>query len=615
MGTNLSAQQNKKPKKQFKMAKLLKQVIAIILLICLSSCEKDLYENAFEQKDVSKIKKIKMSDPILQSNLELIKSVNHIRDKKEKSNSRMIYDSINDFYFDDENGVSIEKGNYKSFTFPVIRKINDGNMENILFTLNSKGKYDTYLVKYPFSENKFKNISKAEIHNKKVKFTPIENNFSYRIGVMCTETWTLVETGCECPGGNYSATWVLSATDCTSTGGGDDNLDYSSVSTVPVTNTSNTSLEVLGITREQYNWVKVQNTTLKAIIGTYTAEPEEGPSMSDVINYLIANPDVNKNLTDYLDQNNTPEAKAFAIETVNYFIANLVNSDSETNELFFKALRATNNFQNDLTESFVQDNISYFSQDVQNQILIDPLLAVQIAQEYLIQRAVKKYLHPNWNEVQIYYSVLWDLRHMTLDAFGLIPVFGEVADLANGTLYTLEGDKVNAAFSFASAVPVYGWAAVGVKYAVKIKTVATIGTKVKLTWKVLVDGTIYFGSDNTCRAQLRKVLGLAVGNLNQAHHIIPLNKQTKSIVQKASKSGSAFHMNEALNGIPLSTAVHSGSHFNYDAVIQSKFDLFNTDYPNATPDQCYTFLTSLTQQVRNWIATHPNTPINNIVLP
>ncbi|TDE42866.1 hypothetical protein E0I26_11855, partial [Flavobacterium rhamnosiphilum] len=341
-------------------------------------------------------------------------------------------------------------------------------------------------------------------------------------------------------------------------------------------------------------------------------------SDSDAYNWLVntATIDEYNALGSYLEKNIfSQEAKAFAVEIINYWIANTLNSDSETTELFFKALRATNNFQDNLTESFVQDNISYFSQDVQNQILIDPLLAAQIAQEYLIQRAVKKYLHPNWNEVQIYYSVLWDLRHMTLDAFGLIPVIGEVADLANGTLYTIEGDKVNAAFSFASAVPVYGWAAVGVKYAVKIKTVATIGTKVKLTWKVLVDGTIYFGSDNTCRAQLRKVLGLAVGNLNQAHHIIPLNKQTKSIVQKASKSGSAFHMNEALNGIPLSTAVHSGSHFNYDAVIQSKFDLFNTDYPNATPDQCYTFLTSLTQQVRNWIATHPNTPINNIVLP
>lgn len=149
-----------------------------------------------------------------------------------------------------------------------------------------------------------------------------------------------------------------------------------------------------------------------------------------------------------------------------------------------------------------------------------------------------------------------ELVHLGLDIFGLAPVVGEVADILNGTLYTITGETVNAAFSFASAVPGTGWAAVGVKYAVKLKTASSIGTKVLLTWKVLADGTIYFGSNSTCRAQLRKVLGLAVGNLDQAHHIIPLNKQTKSIVQKAAKSGNAFHLNEALNGIPLSTAVH-----------------------------------------------------------
>ncbi|MFT5251271.1 MAG: hypothetical protein ACI87N_000246, partial [Flavobacteriales bacterium] len=320
-----------------------------------------------------------------------------------------------------------------------------------------------------------------------------------------------------------------------------------------------------------------------------------------------------QNIFNYLIQNHLNEqSRMFAGKMINYCIANPLKSDSATTELFFKTLGATNNFKDNLTESFVQDNFSYFSQDVQNQILIDPLLAAQIAQEYLIQRAVKKYLHPNWNEVHIYYSVLWDLRHMALDAFGLIPVIGEVADLANGTLYTIENDKVNAAFSFASAVPVAGWAAVGVKYAVKIKTVATIGTKVKLTWKVLIDGTIYFGTDNTCRAQLRKVLGLAVGNLNQAHHIIPLNLQTNTIVQKAFKSADAFHLNEALNGIPLSKLVHNGSHSNYDGKIFQKLEDFRIANPNASPKQCYDEVVDIINDIRTAIQNSPNTPINQL---
>jgi A nuclease family of the HNH/ENDO VII superfamily with conserved AHH len=230
---------------------------------------------------------------------------------------------------------------------------------------------------------------------------------------------------------------------------------------------------------------------------------------------------------------------------------------------------------------------------------------------YLNYRKIRM-LNPEWSKGKCIWYASRDLIHLSLDAFGLIPIGGEIADLANGALYTIEGDGVNAALSFASAVPVAGWAAVGVKYAVKIKTVATIGTKVKLTWKVLADGTIYFGSNNTCRAQLRKVLGLAVGNLNQAHHIIPLNLQTNPIVQKAAKSADAFHLNEALNGIPLSTAVHSGSHGNYDARIFQKLKLFEEANPNATPSQCYNKVNEIISQIRTAIANNPNTPINQL---
>jgi hypothetical protein len=85
------------------------------------------------------------------------------------------------------------------------------------------GKYDTYLVEYPFSESEFKTISKTEMQNKKAKFTSIENDFSYRIGVMCTETWSLYITGCYCDG-DYAETWELTAVNCVSTGGSDSTL-------------------------------------------------------------------------------------------------------------------------------------------------------------------------------------------------------------------------------------------------------------------------------------------------------------------------------------------------------------------------------------------------------
>ncbi|GGK40622.1 type IV secretion protein Rhs [Pilimelia terevasa] len=61
----------------------------------------------------------------------------------------------------------------------------------------------------------------------------------------------------------------------------------------------------------------------------------------------------------------------------------------------------------------------------------------------------------NWN---------WNaIGHGTLDVIGLVPVVGEVGDIANGAWYSAQGDKVNAALSFASAIPVAGYAATAIK--------------------------------------------------------------------------------------------------------------------------------------------------------
>lgn len=217
-------------------------------------------------------------------------------------------------------------------------------------------------------------------------------------------------------------------------------------------------------------------------------------------------------------------------------------------------------------------------------------------------------LYPQWSRAKCLWYASKEIVHLSLDVFGLIPVAGEVGDIVNGVLYTIEGDGLNATLSYASAVPLVGWVSATTKFGFRVVT--TVTGKTTLAFKIVGD-VVQYGS----RSQLRKVLNLTTGNPLQAHHIIPWNKQSKSIVQRASKSENAFHMNEALNGIPLSTAVHSGSHANYDNVIQTKFDLFNANNPNATPDECYDFLTDLINDVRTWIAAHPNTPINNIVLP
>ena len=68
-----------------------------------------------------------------------------------------------------------------------------------------------------------------------------------------------------------------------------------------------------------------------------------------------------------------------------------------------------------------------------------------------------------------------DVVQTGLDVVGMIPVVGEVADLANAGIYAARGDYANAALSASAAIPIIGTAATGAKLAIKagkaIKTV------------------------------------------------------------------------------------------------------------------------------------------------
>lgn len=274
----------------------------------------------------------------------------------------------------------------------------------------------------------------------------------------------------------------------------------------------------------------------------------------------------------------------------------------------FKA-KSANKIYNDLDSEFLLSVDHLMDVNlVENSLAIDPLI-----QYFSMQCAVLKFNHPNWSDARIIYEATKELVHIALDALGLIPVGGELADLTNGLLYLIEGDGVNASLSVASAVPIAGWASVSTKYAMKIidasQTATTIATKVKLTWKV-VGNIVEFGNRN----QLRKVLGITASNI-QAHHLIPWSSQTKMVVQKAAKHGSAFHMNEALNGIAVAAWRNQPNHNTYNNIINSKLDAFRDLNPNATPQECYEFLTDLIEDIRTWVINNPNSHLNDLVLP
>lgn len=234
-----------------------------------------------------------------------------------------------------------------------------------------------------------------------------------------------------------------------------------------------------------------------------------------------------------------------------------------------------------------------------NTNLTDPYLQAVWITHFSIKCAILKKEHPNWSNFKIYWEASREMVHFALDMGGLVPVVGEIFDITNGIIYTIEGDGVNASMSFASAIPVVGWFSAGGKYAYKLAQHTINGTRVKLVMEVLSNGFVYFGSSGS---KLRKALGITDAAMH-AHHLIPWAMKNHDLVQKAAKSKHAFHLNEALNGIPRLNNLHLTGHKIYNTKILNILE----EYKNRinTPDEAYNFITGLANHIRALIKNNP----------
>ena len=210
-------------------------------------------------------------------------------------------------------------------------------------------------------------------------------------------------------------------------------------------------------------------------------------------------------------------------------------------------------------------------------------------------------LYPSWSKGKAFWYAGRETLHLLLDIAGTVPVIGEVCDITNGAIYTIEGDALNASLSYAGAIPIAGWGATGAKFAIK-----TLAGGISLAIVKNADG-FYVVSRN--QQLFRKVLGMVKGDVRIAHHIIPFALQTNPVIQKAMLSKNSFMINEALNGIPLSTAVHSGSHTNYTKLVKDRLDAIPSNY---NPDQVYSEVIKIIDKIKTAIQNNPNTPINQL---
>lgn len=595
-------------------------LITFIFLFTLTNCQTEdlIIKNSYNSSKNAKVKNLTFKQFQNQKNAQ--KTIIELnRFKKNNINSKNLSAKETIINIDSTSINQIIENGITSYTFSIINDNNDINQfENLVIQTDSLEQTSVFLIKYiPESHYDINNpfVGTREItqldsnviinaNNKTIVCLTVTTYINYYLcdeGVIespetCdfqyTETFT--DTTCETLSGGggdtYTNTTFVINNLSTTTGGGSGG---NTVITAPIPvnykklrqiNFSNT------LTLPQKNWLN---------------NPNNLASQTAIYDYLE---------TTLIDENGfelfnaseySTETKDFVNQLINLLI-NEINIDNNALNFMLSA-KEHDKINNDLDEGFLLLANQYMDIDTS---ALDPIVMNQVKIYFTVQCAVLRYNHPTWSNAKIYWEASKEIVHIALDGFGMIPVVGEIADLTNGVLYLVEGDGVNATLSFTATIPIAGWTATGVKYAFKIKTVATIGTKVKLTYNV-INGVIDFGN----RGQLRKVLGLAVGNSDQAHHLIPWSSRTKMAVQRAAKSGSAFHMNEALNGIAVAAWRNQPNHNIYNNVIDAKLDNFRDLNPNATPQECYDFITDLVQDIRTWVINNPNSHLNDIVLP
>lgn len=142
-----------------------------------------------------------------------------------------MYNSLYDFYFDDENGKYINVDGKISYTFPVSRDSTDNKVENIVFKLNEDNEYDILLLKYGFTKEELLTLTDVEIKNYTLNITTIQSKLGADCGaymIMCdndghggyADVPHVAGPGCHHAGNgsHLSTEWVPS--DCEG-GGGD----------------------------------------------------------------------------------------------------------------------------------------------------------------------------------------------------------------------------------------------------------------------------------------------------------------------------------------------------------------------------------------------------------
>ncbi len=158
------------------MKKTIKKLLLLLpLLLLFLGCSKDVFEEPIknETRFVAKMVSLKnVNDP------KLNKAVQELKQNRDQFAGKIVYDSIYNFYYDDENGIYLEGDDKRSYTFLILKDSTDidQKIEKLVFQYKTSGDVKTYRVKYDFTKEELENLTKEDLEQEPIVITDISTN-------------------------------------------------------------------------------------------------------------------------------------------------------------------------------------------------------------------------------------------------------------------------------------------------------------------------------------------------------------------------------------------------------------------------------------------------------
>lgn len=183
--------------------------LLLFLSVLFWQCQKEEIDFSTNTSSVPTIKKISFSE--FKKNTKASRKFDNSKTfLKQNLHSKLVVDSINNFYYNTNDINIIEYQDYHSYIIPVYRKSENNFLENLFIHLKNDGEYAAFLIQYDLTESEIADLkNNVPIPNliEKTSYTLLEN---YDINTL--ENTDSRTSGCGNHG--YSGYWTVNGVCC-----------------------------------------------------------------------------------------------------------------------------------------------------------------------------------------------------------------------------------------------------------------------------------------------------------------------------------------------------------------------------------------------------------------